>query len=922
MVDITDAGIPDEEDEEIPLPKIRSYKEFWAELINEKYQDQMSELQLMFPKKYHIEIDYVDVEEKDPQVAEDLRESPSIVLRDLRQYLMDYFQEVLKKKFYTQAILKNVPGEGLRIKDLRAHLLNKLVVIEGVVKRVTEIKPMEYYSVYVCPKCGAKFGVVNEPFSRVKQKMPCPNCRANAVRDPSLAIMCDAQIIEVQENLEELRGGEFPHTIPIFVEGVLAGIVFPGDRVRITGIFKRREGKGIVFETYIHGFNIERLEKEFEELEITPEDEKKIKELASREDITNLVVKSIAPSIHGMEVIKEAIALQLFGGVSKFAKDGTYRRGDIHILLVGDPGKAKSQLLQYIAKLAPRAVYTSGKGSTAAGLCVSYDSKIEIDGREIPIGEFVENQMKDPVKTDEGEFSEISREMYVKSLKGFDKAGAKVLKVWKLNPPGKLIEVFADPFSIKLTPETPLLTLSQEGLMWKRAKELKEGDLIATAGGENKVNKFSLKMYCQVCEYFEKEKKNILSEEDLQREIKKIIEEKVDVKEIIKHLAIGESLGIKNLAQLVFVLNSDLGWTEVKEVREIEWKEPVYDLTVEGSHAFFANGVLVHNTAAAVRDEMGRWSLEAGALVLADKGIACIDEFDKMRKEDRAAMHQAMEQQEVSIAKAGITATLKTRAAILAAANPKYGRFIREGNMTIVDQIDLPPTLFSRFDLIFAIFDESTEEEDKELAEHILKVHAGEDETPAISPELLRKYIAYAKKNVKPKLSKKAREVMKDFFVNLRNKGRDSGVLTITARQLESLIRLSEASARMRLSEIVDEEDARRAITIMMESLKLISDKETGLPDVLITTAGISSRETSKYTACISEIKEIISKKGEISEEEIIHIAEKYGVSPPEKMLHNLKSRGEIYEYRSGYYRWTGSRASTLKYTRSEEKSS
>src|SRR5438093_432244 len=289
--------------------------------------------------------------------------------------------------------------------------------------------------------------------------------------------------------------------------------------------------------------------------------------------------------------------------------------------------------------------------------------------------------------------------------------------------------------------------------------------------------------------------------------------------------------------------------------------ETVYDIEVPGPQRFIANGIISHNTAksqllmdmvriaprgimvsgkgtsaagllaAAVKDEFGegRWTLEAGALVLADRGTCIIDEIEKMNPADRGSIHQAMEEQMVHIAKAGITATLPSRCAVLAAANPQFGRFVQ--GKYIADQINLEPALLSRFDGIFPILDIPQADRDRQMAEHILHSHRlgeilknreelgespAEDELaepyrPHFKPEFLRKYVAFAKR-IYPVMTPDAMNRIRDHYLEIRKQGEAPGSsVPITPRQLEGFVRLSEASARARLSVLVDVEDADRA---------------------------------------------------------------------------------------------------------------
>jgi replicative DNA helicase Mcm len=313
----------------------------------------------------------------------------------------------------------------------------------------------------------------------------------------------------------------------------------------------------------------------------------------------------------------------------------------------------------------------------------------------------------------------------------------------------------------------------------------------------------------------------------------------------------------------------------------------VYDLTVEGTHNFIANGMVVHNS------------------------------------EDRSAMHEALEQQKISVSKAGINATLKSRCSLLGAANPKYGRF--DQYEPISEQIDLEPALISRFDLIFTVTDTPDEEEDRNLAEHIITTnYAGELTTqreemsslevsqaeieemtaqvdPEIDATLLRKYIAYAKQNCHPRMSEAAREAIRDFYVDLRSKGTDEdAAVPVTARKLEALVRLSEASARVRLSDTVERDDAERVIEIVRSCLQDVGvDPETGEFDADIVEAGTSKSQRDR----IKNLKQLI---GDVEEEYddgapvdiVMDRAEEIGMdqSKAEHEIEKLKQKGEVYE--------------------------
>ncbi|MEM0439445.1 MAG: minichromosome maintenance protein MCM, partial [Sulfolobales archaeon] len=544
---------------------------------------------------------------------------------------------------------------------------------------------------HISPECGEKFDI--EVKSDTIEKPPyCRRCGLSSGIFKLLeneSLYTDHQRISIGEMPEEVPSGQMPRQVQVILEGDLVDRVRPGDKVQVVGIV-RLSGVGsssrrskAVYEIELYGNNIETRDKGVEEIELSEEDIDEIRRLAKDPMITRKIIASIAPAIYGHWDVKEAIALLLFGGVPKHRSDGTKIRGDVHVLIIGDPGTAKSQLLQFASKIAPRGIYTTGKGSTAAGL-----------------------------------------------------------------------------------------------------------------------------------------------------------------------------------------------------------------------------------TAAVVRDKnTGEYYLEAGAMVLGDMGVVCIDEIDKMREDDRTAIHEALEQQTVSISKAGIHATLNARASVLAAGNPRYGRYIDD--RPLIDNINLPVTILSRFDLIFVLKDQPSLEEDRQLAEHITSAHTSfEDVKAPIDPGLLRKYIIYARRNVKPKLSEEARKMIADFFVEMRRAAAENkeAPIAITARQLEALIRLTEAHARMRLSSIATEEDAAEAIRLMRTMLESVGiDIESGSLDIDTIMTGKPKSRREKMLLIEDIIKDLSSKSqtGCANVKEILSRAKEHGIEEEiaEKMLSQLLKEGILYEKAPGCYR-------------------
>ncbi|WP_370511837.1 minichromosome maintenance protein MCM [Methanothermobacter sp. KEPCO-1] len=652
---------------------LTKFEEFFS---LKKYKDRVFESIEKYPNVRSIEVDYLDLEMFDPDLADLLIEKPDDVIRAAQKAIRNI--DPLRKNVDLNIRFSGV-SNVIPLRELRSKFIGKFVAVDGIVRKTDEIRPRIVKAVFECRGC-MRLHEVSQSTNMITEPSLCSECGGRSFRllqDESEFL--DTQTLKLQEPLENLSGGEQPRQITVVLEDDLVDTLTPGDIVRVTGTLRTvRDERTRRFKNFIYGNYTEFLEQEFEELQISEEDEEKIKELAADPNIYEKIIRSTAPSIHGYREVKEAIALQLFGGTGKELDDKTRLRGDIHILIVGDPGIGKSQMLKYVSKLAPRGIYTSGKGTSGVGL-----------------------------------------------------------------------------------------------------------------------------------------------------------------------------------------------------------------------------------TAAAVRDEFGGWSLEAGALVLGDKGNVCVDELDKMRDEDRSAIHEALEQQTISIAKAGIMATLNSRCSVLAAANPKFGRF--DSYKSIAEQIDLPSTILSRFDLIFVVEDKPDEDKDRELARHILKTHK-EDHTPfEIDPELLRKYIAYARKNVRPVLTDEAMQVLEDFYVSMRASAADEdSPVPITARQLEALVRLSEASAKIKLKEHVEAEDARKVIKLSQACLKQVGyDPETGKIDIDKVEGRTPKSERDKFRLLLELIREYEEDYGGRAPTNILitEMMDRYNVSEEkvEELIRILKDKGAIFEPARGY---------------------
>ncbi|MBO8174778.1 MAG: helix-turn-helix domain-containing protein [Thermococcus sp.] len=1147
---------------------IKGFLEFFNSYSDERgnkiYLNKIKDLLTIIPKR-SLSINWAHLNSFNPELAKCLINNPEEVILAAEDAIRTILQEkFMEEDLHIHARFYNLP-KTLLVKELGSEHINKLIQVEGIITRMSEVKPYVAKAVFICKDCGNEMIRLQKPFASLIKPSRCDQCGSKNIElDVDKSNFINLQTFRLQDRPESLKGGQMPRFVDAILLDDLVDTALPGDRVVITGILRvilEQREKRPIFKKILEVNHIEQISKEIEELEITPEDEQKIRELAKRKDIVDAIVDSIAPAIYGYREVKKGIALALFGGVTRQLPDGTKLRGESHVLLVGDPGVAK---------------------------CVDYDTKVVLsDGSLAKIGDIVEEAIRKAEasgtlgKVDDGVYAPINLELYALDAKTLKVRKVKANIAWKRMAPEKMYKIRTKSGrEIKVTPTHPFFIFEKGQFKTRKAEELKVGDLIAVPR-EIKVNGKPVKLsgiqireskanngvhlklpefadeefwyvigllvgegYAQnhdgsatvyftnddsililtvynylrklglnptirnshkgksakevyVCSiefysllealriatksaekvvppqlfgarlsdivaflrgYFDaegtvdrkrpkitvvsaskellkgiqhlllrlgvksqlhatkaratngkmKETKTyyrlFITGEDVTKFVKNVgfsIERKKELLEsviavdfntntdvipgvgsLLKEIRLELGLRQKDMgmnrstylhyerndrrpsreklkkivetlkhcqnekvadkvALLDLLANSDIYWDEIEAIEEYAPEHPwVYDLQVPEHHNFIANDFFVHNsqilryvanlapraiytsgksssaaglTAAAVRDEFtGSWVLEAGVLVLADGGFALIDEFDKMSDRDRSAIHEALEQQTISISKAGITATLNARTTVIAAANPKHGRFNKM--KPLPEQLDLPPTLLSRFDLIFVLIDEPNEKLDSEIASHILKVRKGEAEaiTPKIPYDLLKKYIAYARKNVHPVLSREAMDEILHYYVKMR-KGlkkttETEGVkpIPITARQLEALIRLAEAHARMRLSEVVTREDAREAIKLVEYTLRQIAVDEEGVIDISILEVGKSARKINK----VDKVLEIIEALQDQSEygapiDDIIKEAMRAGIDKKEvrKIIEDLKATSRIYEPRNGYYK-------------------
>jgi replicative DNA helicase Mcm len=636
-------------------------------------------------------VSFPDLSKFDPDIADALLEQPEEVLK-AAEIAIEQFDvpggPVAVKSFVARFI--NLPESSrIMVRNIRSEHLNTFLFTEGIVRQKSDVRPQVTEAKFECPSCGNTISMLQLD-NKFKEPSRCSCGRKGKFRLLS-KVLVDAQSLVLEEVPEQLEGGEQPKRLKVFLKNDLVSPLSekrtnPGARIILTGIIKevpiitRSGAQSTVFDLLLEANAFLGVQEEFTDIKISAEDEKEIKAAAADPALIRKMISSVAPSIYGHDQVKEALLLQMFGGVRKKHDDGVVRRGDIHVLLVGDPGAAKSQMLKRITVVAPKARYISGKGASGAGL-----------------------------------------------------------------------------------------------------------------------------------------------------------------------------------------------------------------------------------SATVVKDEfLQGWSLEAGALVLANKGFCMIDELDKMSKEDSWAMHEALEQQSVTISKANIQATLRCETAVLAAANPKFGRF--DPYDTVANQIDLPPTLINRFDLIFPIKDLPDQKKDEKLASFMLELHKNNIETPPLSTELLRKYIAYARQTFSPKLTNDAIEELKEYFIKMRasaGTGASARSVPISARQLEGLVRLSEASAKMHLRDKVLKKDAKKAIELLDYCLRQVAlDEETGQFDIDRIATAVPASQRNKIMTIKEIIAELENKVGKVIPiEDILREASAKGLSEAEieDIIQKLKKSGDVFEPRHGF---------------------
>ena len=445
------------------------------------YHDAIGDLARQYPSdKRSLHVSWDDLYRFDPSLADDYLAEP-VRLQTAAEQALQMYDLPVDVDFQAAHVRLHELPETTPIRDLRAEDVTTMVAVSGIVRKATDVRPKVQEAAFRCQRCET-LTYVPQTGGGMQEPHECRGCDRQG---PFLLVeqesqLVDAQRLRVQESPEGLQGGETPAGIDVHIEDDITGAVTPGDRVTVTGVLQTdQDGTGsTVLDIYMDGVAVDLEEEQFEDMEITDADRQAIIELSERPDLYEAIVDSIAPSIYGYREEKLAIALQLFSGVTKNLADDSRIRGDLHILLIGDPGTGKSQLLQYIRNIAPRSVYTSGKGSSSAGLCVTGDTVIQTETGLRPIREIVEPAIPEPVDEETAVDTDARLTTFDRSSGSMDVRDAS--RAWRMpEKPCRRIETRQGK-TLEASVSTPVLCRGANGVEWRPISELEPGDDIAT----------------------------------------------------------------------------------------------------------------------------------------------------------------------------------------------------------------------------------------------------------------------------------------------------------------------------------------------------------------------------------------------------------------------------------------------------------
>ena len=1002
---------------------------------HEQIQRARDFLEEVYEKKIHsllskglstLVVDFSELIKHDPEMSDELLEDPEDVIRAFELAMENYETKDFKARF------TNLPeSQYIAIRNIRSAHLGKMMYIEGIVRQSSDVRPQVTSAKFECPSCGNTISILQIE-TKFKEPTRCTCGRRGKFRLLSKDLV-DAQRLVLEESPEALEGGEQPKRLSVFlkedlVEPKMERKTTPGSKVRVYGIVKevpiilRTGAQSIRYDLMMDSNYIEPIDETYQDIEINPEEEKEILDLSKNERVYESFIQSIAPSIYGHDDIKEAILLQLMGGVRKQKEDGTTTRGDIHILLCGDPGSGKSQLLTFVSKLAPKARFVSGKGTSGAGISASVVKDEFLKGWALEAGALVLankgicciDELDKMTVEDTSAMHEAMEQQRISISKANIQAcyseDTEVLTEigWKSHKEVKTLKIAQydqNTKKIEFLPHQGLYIYKYKGKMFHFKN--KRNDILVTPNHKMLLKRETGKNFEFMCaEDIVSYRFNFLNSNDFigkekilfilppikhkqnrkhkkytnQEKLKKIpfdlwlefLGYYVSEGGLQKRATFGipQKRGEKanKIKKCLLKLSKYVGFTlsESKEGKYIRFQitnTQLFDYLEQNCGGNFLNKRLNINFSDMSKNQLrilfnammvgdgssdGKsYSSASRELINQFQVIACLIgksaslhiQYDDNYRGNRVRLYRVClsERTQPGIKRKQIKKlnykgnvfcfatktgffitrrngkiaiqgnTLRSETTVLAAANPKLGRF--DPYTPIASQIDLPPALINRFDLIFPVRDIPNREKDKLIASHVLKLQQKPSELRSeVPPKLFRKYISYAKNRINPVLTDAAVDEIMNFYVELRNSGSagEEGIrpIPVSARQLEALVRLAEGSARVRLSKKVTRVDSKRSIRLLKHCLMQVGiDPETGQIDIDRISTGISSSQRSRIVTLREIISSLDKKIGKnIPIEEIIAEAAEKGIDEVhvQEAIEKLKREGEIFEPKSG----------------------
>ena len=1000
--------------------QIDKFQEFFSQAYNKAIHE------LMAKGQKTLEVDFFELTKYDPDLAEQLLEEPAETIKAAEMAVQQADAAGIRVRFH------NLPQtQRILVRNLRHQHLAKLICLEGIIRQSSDVRPEAVSAKFECPTCGNALTIMQTE-AKFREPSRCSCGRKGHFRLLSKQLV-DIQRIVIEESPELLEGGAQPKRLSVFlredlVEPRMEKRTVPGTKIRVTGVLDEvpiphREG-GISkrFDIVLNANHIELVEEDFSDIEITKEDEDQIKKLAKDPEIYDRLVRSIAPSIFGHDQVKTAILLQMFGGIRKEKKDGTVTRGDIHVLLVGDPGVSKSQMLTFVNKVAPKSRYVAGKASSAAGLTASVVKDEFLRGWALEAGAIV---LADKGILCMDEFDKMSEEDSSSLHQALEQQTVTIAKAniqacyssdtevltdegWKKYQEvknAKLAQYDPANNTIKLLPHNGLFVYGYKGKLYHFKNN--RNDILVTPNHKMLTKEYRHKTYMPVeADDLTYDRIKFLNSGNfVNEETKLFILPPIEHKQKRKHPKYThqhnpkkipmdlwvEFLGyylteggiqkkptfgipqkskahIRKIKKCLSKLADYVGFTlsETKDGEYVRFQvtnTQLFEFLAENCGQRCSEKRLPIPLSSLSKRQMkilydammlgdgssdGR-SFGSTSIELIDmfQAIACLAgksvnkhvAYKEGYRKNRSTFYRVSLsiRTEPSITKEQIKKvdydgkvfcfstktgffitrrngkvaiqgnTLRAQTSVLAAANPKLGRF--DPYSPLATQIEMPLPLLSRFDLIFVMRDIPNKALDTKIAEQVLRNQSARDSKPEIDSQTLRKYLAYVKQKIFPVLTDEAMEEIQSFYVELRSsasEGKESlKPIPLSPRNLEAVVRLSEASARIRLSNKVTKKDARKAIDLMhYYLLHLGVDPETGKIDIDRITTGITTSTRGKIISIRDLIYEMdAAGVRPIPVEELLKEAISRGIKEQdiEEAIDKLKRNGDIFEPKKGF---------------------